>query len=61
MHLVLHLHRLDDAEDLAGADILTLGDLDREDRSLHRADDRVAAGDVAASRTGPVGAPPSEL
>src|SRR6266566_10132061 len=42
MHLVLHLHRLDDADDLARFDLVALRHLDGEDRSLHRADDRVA-------------------
>src|SRR5918994_6610193 len=40
--LVLHLHRLDDAEHLAGLDLVAVGDFDREHGALHRADDGVA-------------------
>ena len=61
VHLVLHLHRLDDAEDLAGADLVALGHLDREHRPLHGADDRVAARGVGTARAGTVGAPAREL
>src|SRR5207244_3866805 len=49
--LVLHLHRLDDAEDLAGPDLASVGDADFEHGSLHRADDGVARRAVAAGRT----------
>ena len=42
--LVLHLHRLDDADHLARLDLVALGDVDRKDRALHRADDRIVAG-----------------
>ena len=42
-HLVLHLHRLDDAEHLTGLDRVAVGDGDGQHRSLHRRDDRVAA------------------
>jgi len=44
VHLVLHLHRLDDAEDLARLDLVSLCNLDREHRALHRAHDRVVPG-----------------
>src|SRR4051812_14584761 len=40
--LVLHLHRLDDADDLARFDLVPVGDLDCEHRPLHRAGDGVA-------------------
>src|SRR5215211_133960 len=42
--LVLHLHRLDDADDLARLDFVAFFHLDREDGALHRARDRVARG-----------------
>jgi hypothetical protein len=51
--LVLHLHRLDDAENLALPNLVAIRDLDREHRSLHRADDGVTA--VAAGVSGTVG------
>ena len=41
--LVLHLHRLDDAEELPGRDLVAVGDLDLEHRPLHRADDGAVA------------------
>jgi hypothetical protein len=47
--LVLHLHRLDDAEDLSRFDLVAVGDFDREHRALHRADDRVLGGAVRAA------------
>ena len=47
VHLVLHLHRLDDADHPTGLDLVAVGDRDREDRPLHRRNDR-----VAATRTG---------
>ena len=34
--LIFHLHRLDDADHLAGFDLVTVGDLDREHGPLHR-------------------------
>ena len=60
VHLVLHLHRLDDAEHAARLHLVALGDLDGEHRSLHRADDGVRAGAVAAGGV-PLAAPPGEL
>src|SRR4051794_30472742 len=49
MHLVLHLHRLDDADDLAGRHLISLRDLDREDGALHRTDHGVLAAGAAAA------------
>ena len=54
--LVLHLHRLDDADDLAGGDAVTLGDVDLEHRPLHRAGHGARAG--AAQPRAPVASPP---
>src|SRR5207248_3909108 len=42
--LVLHLHRLDDAEELPRLDFVAVRDVDREDRALHRARHRVTPG-----------------
>ena len=47
MHLVLHLHRLDDADHLSGRDVLTFLDAHGEDGALHRTDDHVRAVSVA--------------
>src|SRR4051812_26188048 len=41
--LVLHLHRLDDADHLARFDVVPVGDLDREHRPLHRAGHGIAS------------------
>ena len=51
--LVLHLHRLDDAEHLADLDDVAVGDLHGEHRALHRArhDLGRAAGAPAAARS----------
>ena len=49
--LVLHLHRLDDADHLAGLDLFALGDLDLQHRALHRGDDRLAAGAAGSVRS----------
>src|SRR5262249_56921795 len=49
--LVLHLHRLDDADPLPGLPLVALGALHRQHRSLHRADDGVFAGTPAGPRT----------
>ena len=59
--LVLHLHRLDDADELAGRDRVAFRDRDREHRSLHRARHRPgrtgrearAARSVPARQLGP--------
>src|SRR5206468_5168243 len=48
-HLVLHLHRLDDADDGARLDGFTVDDCDRQHRSLHRRHDRVAPRTAAAT------------
>src|SRR5829696_146024 len=40
--LVLHLHRLDDADDLTRLDLVSVLDVDGEDGALHRARDGVA-------------------
>ena len=47
VHLVLHLHRLDDADHLARLDGVARRRRAREDGALHRADDRVLAGAAA--------------
>src|SRR5215203_692327 len=59
--LVLHLHRLDNADDLARLDLIAFGDLDREDGALHRRDDRVAGSAVMSALCVAVPAPSSEL
>ena len=51
-HLVLHLHRLDDADHLARRDLVALGDLHVQHGSLHRADDGAAAPARTAPATG---------
>src|SRR4051812_11905783 len=61
MHLVLHLHRLDDADDLACLDLIPLRDLDREDGALHRTDHGVLAGGAAATGALALTAPTREL
>ena len=48
--LVLHLHCLDDGYDLAGLDVIALGDLELQHRALHRRDDR-ALGSPARATT----------
>ena len=48
--LVLHLHRLDDAEHAAGFDDLPLLDADGEHGALHRADHRGASAGARAAR-----------
>ena len=51
--LVLHLHRLDDADHLPGLDLVALGNLDRQDCALHRRHDgvlRAACARAAARR-----------
>ena len=58
--LVLHLHRLDEAEHLALLDRVAVGDLDLQHRPLHRADDGVAAR-PARPATRPLAPPPGEL
>src|SRR3954470_16865908 len=54
--LVLHLHRLDDADELALLDRLPLLDQDLPHVALQRRDERVAARAAAAS-AGALGAP----
>src|SRR5579859_88051 len=49
VHLVLHLHRFDDADDLARRAGVALGHGYREDGALHRRDDRVTACAASAS------------
>src|SRR5207247_1620317 len=61
MDLVLHLHRLHDAQHLARLDLVAFGNLDREDRALHRADDGVSPGARGPPRTGTLAAPACEL
>ena len=47
--LVLHLHRLDHADEVALGDLLALLDRDLEDVALKRGDERVAGGGAAAA------------
>src|SRR3954451_19646339 len=49
LDVVLHLHRLEDADRLPGLDRGALLDQDLQDRALHRRDDRVAAAVVRAA------------
>src|ERR1700759_4393859 len=49
VHLVLHLHRLDDADHLPLLDLVAVGDGHGQDGALHRGDDRVAAARAAAA------------
>src|SRR5438128_10722219 len=42
VHFILHLPRLDDAEDLARHHLVALCNLDREHSALHRTHDRIA-------------------
>ena len=58
--LVLHLHRLDDAEHLAGGDLVALGDRHHEHRPLHRGDDGVVTARPAAHRAHAFAPAPSE-
>jgi len=58
--LVLHLHRLHDADHLARLDLVALADLDRQHRALHRRDDRVLGAGVRTA-AGPFLPPPREL
>src|SRR5262249_48583110 len=46
-HLVLHLHRLDDADDAAGRNLVAVADPDLEHRALHRAHDPLGAAPAA--------------
>ena len=41
---LLHLHRLEDDDEIAGVDLLTLAHLDLDDRALHRCGDGIAGG-----------------
>ena len=52
VHLVLHLHRLDDADHLPRLDLLAVGDAHGEDGALHRGDDRVLARAAGAAPRG---------
>src|SRR5690242_15362939 len=61
MDLVLHLHRLDDADHLAGLYLVTLVDLDREDGSLHRRDDGILSGRAGTGAPGTLPAAAREL
>jgi hypothetical protein len=58
--LVLHLHRLDDADHLARDHRVALAHLDGEHRTLHRADDRIAPTGAARSSSGALSPPLSE-
>src|SRR5262249_19219333 len=49
VHLVLHLHRLDNADDLTGLDLVPVGHTYGEDDALHRRHDGVAAARAGAS------------
>src|SRR5919106_6254412 len=60
-HLFLHLHRLDDAENLTGIDVVALGDLHCEHRALHRADDRILASPARAATTRSLATTPGQL
>ncbi len=59
--LVLHLHRLDDAEHLAGGDLVALGDRDREHRPLHRGDNGIPPAMRAPRGMGAFAPTPCEL
>ena len=58
--LVLHLHRLDDAQDPRHG-LIPLGDLDGELGPLHRADDGVLGRAVPTGAAAPLPASPREL
>jgi hypothetical protein len=49
--LVLHLHRLHDAEELTRCDDIALRDAHRKNRSLHRARHRLACAGGARARS----------
>src|SRR5918992_576956 len=59
--LVLHLHRLDDAQDLARGHLVALRDLHGENGPLHRANDCVARRRVASTAAFTLSPPTGEL
>src|SRR6266480_3136781 len=59
--LVLHLHRLDDADHLAGANLVAVGHFDSQHGALHRRHDRVLGGSVVRAAAGSLPAAPRQL